>query len=769
MKLASRSYLVTAALIGFGIVIGCTTPQRQVAEEPSRGLASALPRTLIIELEERLIARLVQLGAKESEAVLRRDIRESLTAIFSKVDKRPYGSFDDLVRQYEDKSFAQIDDTISKLKSSEFDDAWKGFHARFAGVNSFDLDYVYKDIRGKFSEDLRMKSVKTRLIDFKPKSSEVVENPLGRELRDSYFSGKNVLVVHGQTNELQLLSYGGKDLWISVEEQVSKISMSGRDLTVVFDLTEGLRFVTKDASGKISLQQSHPLWVEWLAKKPALKKALETGGIPKQPGGLFPILHEFFKDVTPTKKIGLVIDRGQNLLGRSSRGTTASSSALDAIGEGGSTNAAIEEEWLEKFADEALQHTNGKGLITAVITHDRKAFDGLIKRSPHVGAIEVQPLGDSMKSRLIAQKFRDHPNLRGLVEMDEATLAKELSYMNGAEIDLYLNEIATKGAKLSRSSLAEETGRRVAAYSDGTLKYAIPKNRKLADWKGTDNKFTREAIQETLDALDAGRLDDVALNTFLLGLPGNGKGELFGIIADELHRRGYATLHIGQYHGRYVGESEANMRKIFETSDRFKKVLLIMDEADMKLGSGVAGKSESSEQANAILFEELAKEEYAGKRLFLAASSRGPSGNLENMASAADLWRRFDVVLSTFVARTPEKKKELLRQVLIARKVELDVNQIPDAWYDHMSLRVASDFVSAVKLAKRRAAGKPMTKDILLQAIADTPAKHAESHILKVEAINAQACGLVYDTKVGVVGKTVKKVVCDAVPHGPKI
>ncbi len=757
-----------ATLIAASMISACTTPGRVASNrQASRGIASN-PLPFVRELEERLVARLLEKGAQDSPT-LRNEVKHTILDVFSDVDQHSYASYDDLVKNYEKKSFTDMDAAMQKL--SGHSDDWNQLAKRLIGLERFVFDDVCRDVRAGFTSDLRMTSVRTSVVNFKPKSADIVENKVSKTLREKFIAGNQTVVLHGQTNELFHFSYGGKDYFVSLEEYVSKVFMSGRDVVVLYDVVKGVRFVTRDiTTGEVKIATGHPAFSEWLAmeKNKVLKDTLAKQGMPTQPSGAFLILDQFFNDMADKKKIGFVIDHGQALMGRTAANPEGVTSiGRETLGEQ-SKNTATESVWLERMAQNpALTRADGKGVITVVISSEKSGYDDLLKRVPTIKGVELTHASSAEKSSLIHHKFKENEILKTHVRMTPDELAHELDYMSAAEIDLLLNEVIAEAKILDRSFIAEETAKRVAAYTDGRLSYLKPKGRRLADWAPVDpgSIDTKKKIQQVLDSIDAGRLDEVPLNQFLLGLPGTGKSEVFGVFADELNRRGYSTFMVGQFEGKYLGESEANMRNILSTSDRFKKTLLIMDEFDMKVNSSP---DSMSKQAIGFFFEELAKEEYAGRRVFLAASSRGPSGELGNMGKSGDMWSRFQLVYSTWAPRTAAEKKALVESLLIANRLDPKLaGEIPDHWWqDGMSLRVARDFYTAIKQAKRDVKGAKMTGDDLLNAIVNTPAKHSEEKIIQTEIFNAEACGLLYDAATGVTGnKALKRVVCMEKPN----
>ena len=157
----------------------------------------------------------------------------------------------------------------------------------------------------------------------------------------------------------------------------------------------------------------------------------------------------------------------------------------------------------------------------------------------------------------------------------------------------------------------------------------------------------------------------------LCGPPGCGKTLTAEVIASELGRH-LATIRIDSIVSSFLGETAANVRKVFDFADAYK-VVMLLDEFDA-LGKERQDTSEHGELRrvlNAIL---QMLDDYKGPSIIIAAT------NHEGMLDAG-LWRRFEEVLY-LKPPTPDQLCQLLTVKLRGVRREFDVKDIANCdWF----------------------------------------------------------------------------------------
>lgn len=159
------------------------------------------------------------------------------------------------------------------------------------------------------------------------------------------------------------------------------------------------------------------------------------------------------------------------------------------------------------------------------------------------------------------------------------------------------------------------------------------------------------------------------------GPPGCGKTLTAEVIATELSLP-LALIRVDSVVSSYLGETSANLRKVFSFLERWA-VVALFDEFDAiaKERSDTSEHGELRRVVNAFL---QMTDEYRGDSLIVAAT------NHESMLDEA-IWRRFDEVV-VFDLPTTEEIHELITLRLKGVRREFDREDVPvDQWFTGMS------------------------------------------------------------------------------------
>jgi SpoVK/Ycf46/Vps4 family AAA+-type ATPase len=157
----------------------------------------------------------------------------------------------------------------------------------------------------------------------------------------------------------------------------------------------------------------------------------------------------------------------------------------------------------------------------------------------------------------------------------------------------------------------------------------------------------------------------------LCGPPGCGKSLTAEVLASELGRP-LATVRIDSIVSSYLGETSANLRKVFDFAAA-SPMVLVFDEFDAlgKEREDVFEHGELRRVVNAIL---QMLEDYKGRSVIVAAT------NHEGMLDSA-MWRRFEEVLYLKLP-TPSQISRLLSVKLRGTRRAFDLGDIPsDVWF----------------------------------------------------------------------------------------
>ena len=184
------------------------------------------------------------------------------------------------------------------------------------------------------------------------------------------------------------------------------------------------------------------------------------------------------------------------------------------------------------------------------------------------------------------------------------------------------------------------------------------------------------------------------------GPPGCGKTVAAEAIARELHLP-IALVRFDTVVSSYLGETAANMRRIFEFA-KTRPMVLLFDEVDA-IGKRRTNEEEHGELKRSVNSFLQMLDAFRAETLIIAAT------NHQDMLDPA-LWRRFDDI----VFFSPPKEHEIqellvknLRQVGLADDVDLMVSSKELSGLSHADVeRIAQDAVKATLLARKKRVDK---------------------------------------------------------------
>lgn len=173
--------------------------------------------------------------------------------------------------------------------------------------------------------------------------------------------------------------------------------------------------------------------------------------------------------------------------------------------------------------------------------------------------------------------------------------------------------------------------------------------------------YFRRAIIAPLQSGTPEQRQRIPKGVLLLGPAGTGKTKLAQALA---HEAGVNCLKFdpSRIYGRFVGESEGNMRRALKAINTMAPVIVFVDEIDQQAGSrSEGGDSGVSGRVFAMLLEFMADESHRGRIIWIGASNRPAL-----MDPALRRPGRFDVALP--ILPPDEAERAAILQVLAHRK-----------------------------------------------------------------------------------------------------
>jgi SpoVK/Ycf46/Vps4 family AAA+-type ATPase len=217
---------------------------------------------------------------------------------------------------------------------------------------------------------------------------------------------------------------------------------------------------------------------------------------------------------------------------------------------------------------------------------------------------------------------------------------------------------------------------------------------KLWAWE-VGGTFTEEAVAANVEPPGG---------VLLLGLSGTGKTRAGKYLANILNCQ-FLQLDFGKVYGRFVGESESRIRKVFKQAEAMKRAILFIDEMEKGLSTG-QGDSGTSTRVMGTVLQWMQDKRYRKDVQILVVAT---ANNVATLPPELLRPGRFDVM---FWFDLPEQKEreEILRIHLASR------NQNPDDFGIESLAGVCEGFTGAeieegVRRAMRRAFLKKVPLD----------------------------------------------------------
>ena len=336
------------------------------------------------------------------------------------------------------------------------------------------------------------------------------------------------------------------------------------------------------------------------------------------------------------------------------------------------------------------------GNAVILIAHE-ESVSGLLTQSGAYKSLQV-PLPERETRSEFIDLMIDVDDGGGEEEiLDDGFQAKEMARMTNG---LRLRDIETlfrsrDGEPITRPNIQELKGETIRDMAGGLVEIAQP-DRGFESIVGMESvKAYFHRLQEQWQGQAAETMSDKLI---LAGVPGQGKSYLCRSLAKEME---LPLLIIRNLHGRYVGESEANMERVLSVVDTMSPCIVIIEELDQwgigQRSSGPTGDSGTTSRMTQRFWEELGDSRKRGNVLWIATSNR------PDLLDAAML-DRFQVVIP-FIHPTPPQVADLLEGLAdqLGRELADDVDPTEISQYPNLRLPTVRNLREIMSKAARNA------------------------------------------------------------------
>lgn len=309
--------------------------------------------------------------------------------------------------------------------------------------------------------------------------------------------------------------------------------------------------------------------------------------------------------------------------------------------------------------------------------------------------------------------------------LDEMSIAfKGLSQF---EIENILSLAYAENGELTRSDLKLIFEQKKQIIMKSGILEMIPLKEKLEDIGGLDNlkkwlKRKAKVLKNLEKAIDFGV--DIPKGVLIAGVPGCGKS-LNAKAAASLFEVPLLRLDMGRLMGKYVGESEANMRKAISLAEAIAPCVLWIDELE-KAFAGIGGDGGGADVTTRLFGNFLTWLQEKESSVFVVATAN----DITKLPPELLRKGRFDEIF--YVGLPSEKERKKIFEIHISKRRKAD---LPKLDLDKLTLRTkgysGADIEGVIKESIENVYSEErdtLTTDDILSVIKNT---HSLSEIMK--------------------------------------
>ena len=328
--------------------------------------------------------------------------------------------------------------------------------------------------------------------------------------------------------------------------------------------------------------------------------------------------------------------------------------------------------------------------------------------------------------RAIIHDFTETQEIQ-ISESLEKELATAFKGLSEFEIQNILQLAYSESGELTKAQVSLIFDQKQQMIKKAGILEMIPLKESLSDIGGLDNlKTWLERKSSVLSNMDAARQFgvDVPKGVLIAGVPGCGKS-LSAKAAAKLFNIPLLRLDMGRLLGKYVGESEANMRKAIQLAEAISPCVLWIDELE-KAFAGIGGDGSGAEVTTRLFGSFLTWLQEKESPAFVVATAN----DITKLPPELMRKGRFDEIFYVGLPQREERRK--IFEIHIQKRRPQDLSKINiDALLDKTEGYSGADIEGVIResVESAFAAQKAeLATDDILQVIANT---HSLSEIMK--------------------------------------
>ena len=513
-----------------------------------------------------------------------------------------------------------------------------------------------------------------------------------QELARKYFT-KTVsqFILYGNVNDyVPQKNKDGSFLYYNLREYLQEVLFKRRDIIISYDRASGIQFKTPEMFEDFK---------RFLRAYDTMRGSHFSNSVPRDPYRALGLLENFVKiRLSQGKRIALIVDYAHTLLPNTNYPNAEDRAVLVYFLRWSQENLFIEND-----------------ITVTLISESLNMLNPVLIRNPHTVPIDIPYPTEEDRHNFInyyVNELTKKEPVHNITQIAPEILATLTGGLKLIQIKGLLAEAANTKTPLNHEILKEQKKEIIEIEGGGLLGFVETKF-SLKDVAG--HKQAKAHLLKTAEAIKQGKTEIIPMGYLVSGPVGTGKTFLVSCFAKDI---GIPMVELKNFRSQWVGQTEANLERIFKILEALSPVAVMIDEADATLGKrSQSGDSGVGSRVFSMIASFMSKTEHRGKIIWFLLTARPD-------LMPVDLKRqgRAEEHIALFYPETIEEKKELFQVMLRKRNItEINPEEIPDHFYENLPILSGADMEALLARAQFRAfeKGTDLNVEILQEAVED--------------------------------------------------
>jgi AAA+ superfamily predicted ATPase len=447
-----------------------------------------------------------------------------------------------------------------------------------------------------------------------------------------------------------------------------------RDIIVFYDRSSGIHFNHPDSQKDFNRA---------LSGYDTIFGTEYVKNLPKEPVRVFSVLDNYFRlRLGEGKRIACIIDYAETVI------PMAEASMYSPEDR----NALV---YLQKWAHDPLflEHD----FTICLLTENLNDLNQQLVQSPHTAEIQIELPDEAARIAFVEHRIAGREEeFRGQSDVPARAFAQNTAGLGYIQLRTILADVLENQSKLTFERLSSLKKEFIEAEAYGMLEF-VETDFTLDMVAG--HSHAKDHLRQAANALRNGRPDVMPMGYLVNGPVGTGKTFMITCFAGEI---GIPMVKLKNFRSQWQGVTEGNLEKILNLLEAMTPVAVMIDEADAMLGDrDSSGDSGVSSRVFGQIAQFMSNSKHRGRILFFLLTARPD-------LMPIDLKRqgRAEEHIALFYPGTREEREELLKVMMKRTKVNIPMEQMPEALVNGERTLSGADMEALLTRAKFRAAAE---------------------------------------------------------------